>query len=57
MADGRATLIWAKFDGTCRTCAKGIGAGERIWYDGKDNDGPRTWHEDCLTDGIPEPQE
>lgn len=52
-----AARIWAKYDGTCRGCGGGIGAGERIWYDGNDNDGARIWHEDCLTDGRLEPEE
>ncbi len=52
-----AARIWAKYPGTCRSCGRVIGQGERIYYDGKDNDGPRTWHEDCLPDGHLEPED
>ena len=57
MGDARARLIWAKYSGICRTCGNVIGEGEHIYYDGKDDDGVRVWHEDCLADGRLGPED
>ena len=56
-SDAQPKLIVAQYKGYCRGCGAQFFEGDKIYYDGTDNDGARTWEEDCLPNGQLEPGE